>query len=60
MARRARHWHSTGAPNFPQTQGKIELASDTHAPILIETYYLAWELEAQIDGFVGQYNHRRY
>ena len=28
--------------------------------ILPETYYLAGDLEAQVDAFVGHYNHRRY
>jgi len=28
--------------------------------ILLENYYLPGDLDAQIDAFVGHYNHRRY
>jgi putative transposase len=28
--------------------------------ILLEKYYLPGDLEGQIEGFVGHYNHRRY
>jgi len=53
--------HVRGAPNHPQTQGKIERWHQTlKNRILLENYYLPGDLEAQIDAFVGYYNHRRY
>jgi putative transposase len=62
------HWlsergmdHVRGAPYHPMTQGKIERWHQTlKNRILLEHYYLPGDLEAQIDAFVGQYNHRRY
>jgi transposase InsO family protein len=53
--------HVRGAPNHPQTQGKIERWHQTlKNRILLENYYLPGDLEAQIEAFVGYYNHRRY
>ncbi len=53
--------HVRGAPYHPQTQGKIERWHQTlKNRILLENYYLPGDLEAQIDTFVGHYNHRRY
>ena len=53
--------HVRGAPYHPQTQGKIERWHQTlKNRILLENYYLAGDLEAQIDAFVAHYNHRRY
>src|SRR5438105_6169140 len=53
--------HVRGAPNHPQTQGKIERWHQTlKNRILLENYYLPGQLEAQIDAFVGHYNYRRY
>ncbi len=53
--------HVRGAPNHPQTQGKIERWHQTlKNRILLEHYYLPGDLEAQIDNFVAHYNHRRY
>lgn len=53
--------HVRGAPNHPQTQGKIERWHQTlKNRILLENYYLPGDLEAQIDAFIGHYNHRRY
>jgi putative transposase len=53
--------HVRGAPNHPQTQGKIERWHQTlKNRILLENYYLPGDLETQIDDFVGHYNHRRY
>jgi putative transposase len=53
--------HIRGAPNHPQTQGKIERWHQTlKNRILLENYYLPGDLEAQIDDFVSHYNHRRY
>ena len=53
--------HVRGAPNHPQTQGKIERWHQTlKNRILLENYYLEGELEAAITTFVEHYNHRRY
>ncbi len=53
--------HVRGAPYHPMTQGKIERWHQTlKNRILLEHYYLPGDLEAQIDEFVGNYNHRRY
>jgi putative transposase len=62
------HWlhrqgihHVRGAPNHPQTQGKIERWHQTlKNRILLENYFLPGDLEAQIAAFVEHYNHRRY
>jgi putative transposase len=43
------------------TQGKIERWHQTvKNRILLEHYYLPGDLEAQIEAFVADYNHRRY
>jgi len=53
--------HVRGAPNHPQTQGKIERWHQTlKNRILLENYYLESELEAAINAFVEHYNHRRH
>ena len=53
--------HVRGAPYHPMTQGKIERWHQTlKNRILLENYYLPGDLEAQIEGFVADYNHRRY
>ena len=53
--------HIRGAPYHPMTQGKIERWHQTlKNRILLESYYLPGDLEAQIDNFVGHYNHCRY
>ena len=53
--------HVRGAPNHPQTQGKIERWHQTlKNRILLENYYLPGDLEAQIGTFIGHYNHHRY
>ncbi len=53
--------HVRGAPNHPQTQGKIERWHQTlKNRILLEIYFLPGDLEAQIDAFVDHYNNRRY
>lgn len=62
------HWlkdkgmdHTRGAPYHPQTQGKIERWHQTlKNRILLENYFLPGDLKAQIDKFVGHYNHQRY
>jgi transposase InsO family protein len=53
--------HIRGAPNHPQTQGKIERWHQTlKNRVLLENYFLSGDPEAQIDNFVGHYNHQRY
>ena len=53
--------HVRGAPNHPQTQGKIERWHQTlKNRILLENYYLPGALEQAVDAFVEHYNHRRY
>ena len=53
--------HGRGAPNHPQTEGKIERWHQTlKNRILLENYYLPGDLKAHIDRFVDHYNHRRY
>ena len=53
--------HVRGAPNHPQTQGKIERWHQTlKNRILLENYYLPGALEEAVDAFVAHYNHRRY
>ncbi len=53
--------HVRGAPNHPQTQGKIERWHQTlKNRVLLENYYLPGDLERQIESFVDHYNHRRY
>ena len=50
-----------GAPDHPQTQGKIERWHQTlKNRILLENYDLPGDLEAELDAFVEHYNHRRY
>ena len=53
--------HVRGAPNHPQTQGKIERWHQTlKNRILLENDYLPGDLETQVRAFVERYNHRRY
>jgi len=53
--------HVRGAPNHPQTQGKIERWHQTlKNRVLLEHYYLPGDLERQIEAFIENYNHRRY
>ena len=53
--------HIRGAPNHPQTQGKIERWHQTlKNRILLENYYLPGDLKAHINHFVEYYNHWRY
>ena len=53
--------HVRGAPNHPQTQGKIERWHQTlKNGILLENHYLPGDLEAHVSRFVEHYNHRRY
>jgi transposase InsO family protein/transposase-like protein len=52
--------HVRGAPNHPQTQGKIERWHQTlKNRILLENHYLPGALEAAVGDFVDHYNHRR-
>ena len=59
---RIRVWiHVRGAPNHPQTQGKIERWHQTlKNRVLLENYYLPGDLKASVGTFVEHYNHRRY
>ena len=53
--------HIRGAPNHPQTQGKIERWHQTlKNRVLLENYFLPGDLEAQIEAFVHAYNNTRY
>jgi putative transposase len=53
--------HIRGAPYHPMTQGKIERWHQTlKNRILLENYFLPGDLQAQIEAFVTDYNHRRY
>ena len=53
--------HIRGAPNHPQTQGKIERWHQTlKNRVLLENYFLPGQLEAAVAAFVEHYNHRRY
>ena len=53
--------HVRGAPNHPQTQGKIERWHQTlKNRILLENYYLPGALEEALANFIDHYNHHRY
>ncbi len=53
--------HVRGAPNHPQTQGKIERWHQTMKNrVLLENYYLPGALEQAVEAFVEHYNHSRY
>jgi putative transposase len=53
--------HIRGAPNHPQTQGKIERWHQTlKNRVLLENYLLPGQLEAAVGAFVDHYNRRRY
>ncbi len=53
--------HVRGAPNHPQTQGKIERWHQTlKNRVLLENYFLPGDLEHQIEAFVDHYNNQRY
>ena len=53
--------HVRGAPFHPQAQGKIERWHQTlKNRILLESYFLPGNLEAQIEAFGEHYNHQRY
>ncbi|MSQ76256.1 MAG: IS3 family transposase, partial [Rhodoferax sp.] len=53
--------HVRGAPNHPQTQGKIERWHQTlKNRVLLEHYYLPGALEQSVGEFVQYYNHQRY
>lgn len=52
--------HVRGAPNHPQTQGKIERWHQTlKNRVLLENYYLPGALEQAISQFIDYYNHHR-
>jgi putative transposase len=53
--------HLRGAPNHPQTQGKIERWHQTlKNRVLLKNYYLPGDLEDSVAAFVERYNYRRY
>jgi putative transposase len=53
--------HVRGAPNHPQTQGKIERWHQTPKNrVLLENYFLPGQLEAAVAAFVEHYNNHRY
>ena len=58
----ARAWtHVRGAPNHPQTRGKIERWHQTlKNRVLLENDYLPGALEQAVKAFVEHYNHDRY
>ena len=50
-----------GAPNHPQTQGKIERWHQTlKNRVLLEDYFLPGQLEGAVGAFVEHYNYHRY
>jgi transposase InsO family protein len=52
--------HTRGKPYHPMTQGKIERYHRTMKNVVkLQNYYLPWELEREIDRFVGYYNRER-
>jgi transposase InsO family protein len=53
--------HVRGAPNHPQTQGKIERWHRSMKNVVkLEHYYSPEELEYRLAEFVDYYNHQRY
>ena len=53
--------HVRGAPDHPQTQGKIERWHQTlKNRILLENYFLPGDLKGQIGRFIDHYNNNRY
>ncbi|MFC1543557.1 IS3 family transposase [Candidatus Neomarinimicrobiota bacterium] len=52
--------HTRGAPYHPMTQGKIERFHRSMKNVVkLQHYYMPWELEREIAGFVEYYNHER-
>jgi putative transposase len=53
--------HVRGAPNHPQTQGKIERYHRSMKNIIkLDNYYLPEHLEKRLNEFVNYYNNERY
>ena len=53
--------HTRGAPDHPQTQGKIERYHRSMKNVVkLEHYYYPWELEAANRNFAAYYNNERY
>ena len=53
--------HFRGAPNHPQTRGKIERWQQTLKNcVLLEHYHLPRDLEQSVGEFVAYYNHQRH
>ena len=61
MARQTEHrassWRAVPSPNPRQDRARHQTLKYR---ILLESYYLPGQLEAQIDAFVAHYNHHRY
>ena len=56
-----RIYSSPGAPNHPQTQGKIERYHRSMKNIIkLENYYSPGQLEYRLQEFVEYYNNERY
>jgi len=52
--------HTRGKPYHPQTQGKIErFHRSLKNVVTLRNFYLPWELQEEIAGFVRYYNHER-
>jgi methylphosphotriester-DNA--protein-cysteine methyltransferase len=61
VARQAGHRPCPRCALPPPDTGKIERWHQTlKNRILLENYYLPGDLKAQVDAFIGHYNHRRY
>src|SRR6267378_6120133 len=61
MARRPQHQTPARRALSSDDPGKIERWHQTlKNRILLENYFLPGDLEAQIEAFVADYNHRRY
>jgi transposase InsO family protein len=53
--------HVRGAPNHPQTHGKIERWHQTLKNcVLLEHYHLSGELDQSVSAFLECYNQQRY
>ena len=53
--------HTRGQVEHPQTQGKIERYHRTMKnAVTLTHFYAPWELEQEVERFVGWYNHERY
>ena len=60
MARRPEHGARPWRALSPHDPRKDRALASLKNRILLENYYLPGDLEAQIEAFVADYNHRRY